>query len=117
MGAEAGSIGILTTYLAEVRGFSSGAAKLGLVVFLIAVAAGRLIVGYAVKPKQILSSALGTVKIAIPLGGIVPPLIMSLIASKISLQASLAVFPVSFLLGFLLVLALVTTTHKQVEAS
>lgn len=169
VGAEAGSIGILTTYLAEVRGFSPVATKLGLVVFLIAVAAGRLIVGYAVKPKQILSSALalfglavpssalfyfvelgsytyiaailagltlsallplvltyagllyeemagtvlGTIKIAIPLGGIVPPLIMSLIASKVSLQASLAVFPISFLLGFLLVLALATSTTKR----
>jgi len=171
VGAEAGSIGIITTYLAEVRGFPPAAAKLGLVVFLVAVAAGRLIVGFAVRPKQILGftlalfglavpssavfyfvdlgsytymaamlmgltlsallplvltfvgllyeemagTALGAVKIAIPLGGIVPLLIMSLIASKISLQASLIVFPISFLLGFLLVLAITSTVAKRSE--
>jgi len=171
VGAEAGSIGIISTYLAEVRGFPPTLAQLGLVVFLVAVAAGRLIVGFAVKPKQILGftlalfglavpssavfyfvdlgsytyvaamlmgltlsallplvltftgllyeemagTALGAVKIAIPLGGIVPLLIMSLIASKISLQASLIVFPISFLLGFLLVLAITSTVAKRNE--
>ncbi len=171
VGAEAGSIGIISTYLAEVRGFPPTLAQLGLVVFLVAVAAGRLIVGFAVKPKQILGftlalfglavpssavfyfvdlgiytyiaafvagltlsallplvltftgllyeemagTALGAVKIAIPLGGIVPLLIMSLIASKISLQASLIVFPISFLLGFLLVLAITSTVAKRGE--
>jgi predicted MFS family arabinose efflux permease len=171
VGAEAGSIGIISTYLAEVRGFPPAAAKLGLVVFLVAVAAGRLIVGFAVRPTQILGftlalfglavpssalfyfvelgsytymaamllgltlsallplvltfagllyeemagTALGAVKIAIPLGGIVPLLIMSLIASRISLQASLVIFPISFLLGFLLVLAIASTVAKRSE--
>ena len=171
VGAEAGSIGIISTYLAEVRGFPPTLAQLGLVFFLVAVAAGRLIVGFAVRPKQILGftlalfglavptsavfyfvdlgsytymaailmgltlsallplvltftgllyeemagTALGAVKIAIPLGGIVPLLIMSLIASKISLQASLIVFPISFLLGFLLVLAITSTVAKRRE--
>ena len=40
---------------------------------------------------------------------------MSLIASKISLQASLIVFPISFLLGFLLVLAIATSVAKRGE--
>jgi MFS family permease len=171
VGAEAGSIGIISTYLAEVRGFPPTLAQLGLVFFLVAVAAGRLIVGFAVRPKQILGftlalfglavptsavfyfvdlgsytymaailmgltlsallplvltftgllyeemagTALGAVKIAIPLGGIVPLLIMSLIASRISLQASLIVFPISFLLGFLLVLAITSTVAKRRE--
>ena len=171
VGAEAGSIGIISTYLAEVRGFPPTLAQLGLVVFLVAVAAGRLIVGFAVRPKQILGftlalfglavpssavfyfvdlgiytyiaafvagltlsallplvltfagllyeemagTALGAVKIAIPIGGIVPLLIMSLIASKISLQASLIVFPISFLLGFLLVLTITSTVAKRSE--
>ncbi|MCU0502672.1 MAG: MFS transporter [Anaerolineae bacterium] len=173
VGAEAGSIGIISTYLAEVRGFPPTLAQLGLVVFLVAVAAGRLMVGFAVRPKQILGftlalfglaapssavfyfvdlgsylytylaaflagltlsallplvltfagllyeemagTALGAVKIAIPLGGIVPLLIMSLIASKVSLQASLIVFPISFLLGFLSVLAIASTVAKRRE--
>ncbi len=66
VGAEAGSIGIISTYLAEVRGFPPTLAQLGLVVFLVAVAAGRLIVGFAVRPKQILGFTLALFGLAVP---------------------------------------------------
>jgi FHS family glucose/mannose:H+ symporter-like MFS transporter len=160
VGVEVGSVGILSTFLAEVRGFGATAAKLGLVVFLGGMAAGRLVIGFLVTLKQVLryitallglavpcfavlffvdlgvfsyvpaflagmtlsallplvltfagslykemsGTVLGTIKVAIPLGGIVTPLVMSLLASNVSLQASLAVFPLSLLAGFLLLL-------------
>ncbi|MCX6029323.1 MAG: MFS transporter [Chloroflexi bacterium] len=160
VGVEMGSIGILSTFLAEVRGFGATAAKLGLVVFLGGMAAGRLVIGFLVTLKQVLryitallglavpcfavfffvdlgvfsyiaaflagmtlsallplvltfagslykemsGTVLGTIKVAIPLGGIVTPLALSLLAGGLSLQASLAVFPLSFLAGFLILL-------------
>ena len=54
--------------------------------------------------KEMSGTVLGTIKIAIPVGGIVTPFVISLIAGGISLQAALVVFPLSFLLGFLLLL-------------
>ena len=53
-GLRLGTIGILSTFLAEARGFEPTAAKLGLVVLLAGMAAGRLIIGFLVKPKHVL---------------------------------------------------------------
>ena len=54
VGVEAGSMGILPTFLAEVRGYGDTAAKLGLVAFLAGIAAGRLVIGFIVKLKAVL---------------------------------------------------------------
>jgi FHS family glucose/mannose:H+ symporter-like MFS transporter len=159
VGVETGSIGILSTYLAEVRGFETTAAKLGLVVFLGGMAAGRLIIGFLAELKQVLrwvlalfglavpctillyfvdlgsltyvaaflagitvsallplmltfagslykemsGTVLGTIKIAIPLGGILTPFVLSVIAVSLSLQAAMVIFPLSLLAGSLIV--------------
>jgi fucose permease len=52
-------------------------------------------------------TVLGTIKVAIPLGGIIIPFVMALIAGNISTQASLIIFPLSLLIGLLLVLRVV----------
>ncbi|HJS30177.1 MAG TPA: MFS transporter, partial [Anaerolineales bacterium] len=49
-------------------------------------------------------TVMGTIKIAIPLGGIVIPFVMSLVSSSLSFQASLLVFPIALLLGLILIL-------------
>ncbi len=159
VGVEMGTIGILSTFLAEVRGYEPTAAKLGLVVLLAGMAAGRLIIGFLVKLKHVLrylmalfglalpcftilyfvdlgrftyivaflagmtlsallplilthagltfrdmtGIVLGTIKIAIPIGGIVVPLLLSALTNTMSFAASLVVFPVSLLLGFLVI--------------
>jgi predicted MFS family arabinose efflux permease len=48
-------------------------------------------------------TVMGTIKIAIPLGGIVIPFVMSLVSSKLSFQTSLLVFPIALLLGLILI--------------
>jgi MFS family permease len=158
VGVETGMTGILTTYLAETRGFGTTAAKLGLVAFLAGIAAGRLVIGFIVKLKHVLryialllalaipcftvlcfaelghwvylvaflagitlsalfpliltfagiiykemaGTVLGTLKVGIPLGGIIIPFVMALIAGKASTQASLVIFPLSLLIALLL---------------
>ena len=160
IGVEVGTIGILTTYLMELREFTQVTSKVGLIVFLIGIASGRMFVGLFSRREQIISylltlfalsfvffsifyfvslgqwsylfiylagvatsallplvltlggllypeiagTVLGTIKIAIAIGGILTPFVMSLIAQSASFQISLLVFPVSFLLGFLLLL-------------
>jgi MFS family permease len=49
-------------------------------------------------------TVMGTIKIAIPLGGIIIPFLMSLVSNYASFQISLAVLPVSLLFGLALVL-------------
>lgn len=160
VGVEVGSIGIFSTFLADVRGFETTAAKLGLVILLSGMAAGRLIIGFLVKLTHVLrytlalfglavpcftvlffvdlgsftyiaafvagmtlsallpliltyagslykemsGTVLGTIKVGIPLGGIITPFIMSLIAGSLSVQASLVIFPLSFVVGYLVLL-------------
>ena len=50
--------------------------------------------------RNIAGTVLGTIKVAIPVGGIVLPFLMSIIARNYSLQAALLIFPLAFLLGF-----------------
>jgi predicted MFS family arabinose efflux permease len=52
-GVEIGSIGILTTFLTELRGFSLVTSKIGLIVFLGGIASGRLFVGFFTQKEQI----------------------------------------------------------------
>lgn len=46
VGVELGTIGIMTTFLTELRGFSQVTSKVGLMVFLIGMASGRLLLGF-----------------------------------------------------------------------
>jgi MFS family permease len=159
VGIEAGSIGILTTYLMDMRGFTQITSKLGLVIFLIGMALGRLLVGYfspqekiyrvmlgllgasvivygglyfldlgdftygavffaglslsAILPliltqaglvyKEMAGTVLGSIKVAIPIGGILIPFLMSTLIRITSFGISLILFPLSALLAFLLI--------------
>jgi fucose permease len=53
VGVEVGSIGILTTFLVELRGFSLVTSKVGLIVFLSGMAAGRLFLGFFTHKGQL----------------------------------------------------------------
>jgi predicted MFS family arabinose efflux permease len=159
VGVEAGSIGILTTYLMEMRDFTQITSKFGLVVFLLGMALGRIFVGYlspqdkinrvlltllgcsvivfsglyfidlrlfsygaiflaglslsAVLPliltqagllyKEMAGTVLGSIKVAIPIGGILVPFLMSTLIRLSSFEVSLILFPLSVLLAFLLI--------------
>lgn len=163
VGIEAGTIGILTTTLAELHGFTQNAAQIGLVVFLAGIASGRLVVGFLTKNRQIARNLLalfglsflffaalffsepgslvfvpiylagaalsailpliitlagllyqdiagtvmGAIKVAIPVGGIIIPFLMSQVARYASLQLSLLLFPLSALVGFLMLFWLI----------
>ena len=159
MGVEAGTIGILTTYLMDLRDFTHLTSKLGLIVFLVGMALGRLIMGF-ISPREkinqillalfgasivvysalyfidlsvitysviflaglsistllplmltqagllyteIAGTVLGSIKVAIPLGGILIPFLMSTLVRYSSFGAALIVLPLSFLLAFVLI--------------
>jgi fucose permease len=157
VGVEIGAIGILATYLAELRGFTLTTSKLGLVVFLLGMATGRLLIGFLIRRGQLpgyiialfaasaamfavlvglnlgpltwpalylaglgmsallplmltlagLShpdspgAAMGALKVAIPIGGVLVPFVMALLAANASFALSLAVFPLALLGGLL----------------
>lgn len=173
MGGEAGTIGILTTYLMDLRDFSQITSKLGLVVFLVGMALGRLIMGYfsprekitqvvlalfgasvvvysilyfidlnyltygviflaglslsAILPliltqagllyKEMAGTVLGSIKVAIPIGGILIPFLMSTLVRQSNFETSLIIFPLSFLLGFILIFLTSHSTSRQSPAS
>jgi len=156
VGVEIGSINILTTFLGQLRGFSETASKVGLIVLLVGIAAGRLLVGLLTHKKRLAASllgllglsgiffgglfflpldnwlypaiflaglslsailpliitlagllypgmagtALGVIKTALPIGGILLPFLMSLVAEYGSFQLSLLLFPLACLLAF-----------------
>lgn len=156
VGVEIGSINILTTFLGQLRGFSETASKMGLIVLLVGIAAGRLLVGLLTHKKRLATSllsllglsgfffaglfflplddwlypaiflaglslsailpliitlagllypgmagtALGVIKTALPIGGILLPFLMSLVAEYGSFQLSLLLFPLACLLAF-----------------
>ncbi len=158
IGVEAGSIGILTSYLVDLRGFSESSAQVALIVFLVGMAIGRLVVGNFSKDSQIVrtiltlfgasfmiytllyfadigqasyvlvllaglsmsalfplilalagmlyptmtGTVLGAIKVALPLGGIILPFLMSMISSRASFQMALIIFPLAFFLGFVI---------------
>ena len=158
IGVEAGSIGILTSYLVDLRGFTSSGAQVALILFLVGMAIGRLLVGYFSKDTQIVRTILilfgasfmiytllyfadigqasyllvllaglsmsamfplilalagmlyptmtgtvmGAIKVALPLGGIILPFLMSMITQRTSFQMSLIIFPLAFFLGFVI---------------
>jgi len=162
VGVETGFIGVLTTFLMELRGFDQVTSKIGLLAFLFGIVTGRLLVGFLTAQQRIprvilgliglavvvystlfaldlgnfvyiliyvagfslsallpmmLSTAgllyremsgtvLGLVKIAIPLGSIILPLAMGLVANHSSFQSSLFVFPIAFTIAFLLMVSI-----------
>ena len=161
VGVETGFIGILTTFLMELRGFTQVTSKVGLLVFLGGVVTGRLLVGVlasrrhiprvilglmglavasfgvlvtadmgdfiylpiyvagfslsALLPlmlsvaglmyREVSGTVLGLVKIAIPIGSIILPLIVGIVANNSSFAVALYLYPAAFLIAFLLMLA------------
>jgi len=162
VGIELSIVGVLTTFLMELRGFTQVTSKLGLVVFLAGVGFGRLILGFITKKQHLsvliafffgsvtlLSSllffvvsanlaiyafifftgavisvifpfiltiaglkypessgtVLGIVKLGIPAGGILVPLLISLVSRYSSFEASLAMLPLTGACGLFLILA------------
>ena len=172
VGIEAGTIGILTTYLMDLRAFTQVTSKVGLVIFLLGMALGRVIIGiFAPQDKinQILltlfgtsviiysilfffdlqfltygviflaglsisallplmlakagliynemaGTVLGSIKVAIPIGGILIPFAMSNLVKYWSFSLSLIIFPLSLLLAFILIY-LTTSTKAKVSES
>lgn len=156
VGVELGTIGILTTYLMEMQGFTQTTSKVGLITFLSGIAIGRIVVGFISRKGQISNyilvlfglatiffaflfivdlgqwsymsiflaglgisallplmitlagivypqmagTVIGSIKVAIPVGGIMIPLLMSLVTGLASFQVSLLIFPLSLLLAF-----------------
>lgn len=159
VGMEAGSIGILTTYLMDMREFTQVTSKMGLIIFLSGMAIGRLTFGYltprdkitqillilygssvlvysglyfldldnftygaiflaglstsALLPlmltqasllyPEIAGTVMGSIKVAIPLGGIMVPFLMSVLVNYFGFEFSLIIFPLSALLAFILI--------------
>lgn len=54
VGVELGTLGILTTYLMQLRQFTQFTSKIGLIVFLAGVATGRLVIGLLTREEKIL---------------------------------------------------------------
>jgi fucose permease len=54
--------------------------------------------------EEIAGTALGLIKVAAGLGGILLPLLMSLVAKSVSFQASLLLYPLALVLAFLILL-------------
>ncbi len=160
-GIELGLTGLLTAFLMELRGYDQVASKIGLVLFLAGVAAGRVVLGFvsgraslqgmvtalfaaaaacssvllfvrlpfaatalmlvlmgmAVSSlfpllitmagrlyKNISGTALGIVKLGVPIGGIVIPFALSMVTRASSFQLSLGIFPVLSATGLILLL-------------
>lgn len=168
VGVELGTTGIVTTYLMELQGFTQETSKIGLVTFLVGMAAGRLVIGFLVRSDQAVRyilllfglatvfftlmvtlplgqwsyitimlaglsmSALvpliitvagqsypemtgtvtGSIKVAMPIGGIIIPFVMSLVSKAASFQASLLVFPLALLVAFVLLRQAVRRTPE-----
>ena len=53
-------------------------------------------------PDRFVAVVTGSIKVAIPIGGILIPFLMSIVSQAASLQAALLVFPLSLLLAFVL---------------
>jgi predicted MFS family arabinose efflux permease len=160
-GIELGLTGLLTGFLLELRGYDQVASKIGLVLFLAGVAAGRVVLGFvsgraslqgmvtalfaaaAVCSSVLLfvrlpfaatafmlvlmgmsvsslfpllitmagrlyrdmsGTALGIVKLGVPIGGIVIPFALSMATRAWSFQLSLGIFPVLGVTGLVILL-------------
>ena len=160
VGFELGNIGILTTFLMELRGFDQVTSKIVLVLFISGTAAGRLIVGIFTKNEQIFKTilllfglstivtscvyfinagqfiyvlvflsgvtvsalvpliiaitgltykhisgtAMGVIKLAMPIGGVLIPFVHSMLTKYFSLKISFVLFPVIMAVSFIILL-------------
>lgn len=66
VGAEACSIGIMTTFLVELRGFSTGQAQLALIAYTGSMGAGRLLVGLLVRSGRVMAWTIGLFTAGVP---------------------------------------------------
>lgn len=66
VGVELGSIGVLATFLIELRGFTHVTSKIALVVFLLGMALGRLLVGLLMRRGNPTHAAIGFFVLSIP---------------------------------------------------
>ncbi len=158
IGVGGGTIGLLTSYLMELRNYTQVTSKIGLIVFLAGLAIGRVISGFFTKKNRIVplavvffalssvglavlyfarfsqvltypiialtglsiapllpmmislagliyrdtaGTAMGVVKVALPLGGIVVPFLLSVVTDTISFEVSLIVFPAVATIGLI----------------
>jgi hypothetical protein len=126
VGIELSLIGIITTLLMEFYGFDQITSKLGLVAFLAGIAAAMafillvvsgatisvifplIIVLAGLKYLEMSGMVMGIIKLGIPVGGIVVPLMLSLFVQAASFKASLVLFPAIGIAGFILAL-----THRK----
>ena len=67
IGLGGGTIGLITSYLMEIRGFTQVTSKVGLMLFLSGLAIGRLITGSLIKPGQIVKLISGLFGVAVAL--------------------------------------------------
>lgn len=88
VGVETGTVGILTTYLMGLRGFNQITSKIGLLVFLGGIAAGRIIIG-AFAPKN---------KIMYTLFGLLAAGVLAF-SIMYYMDAGWWIFPITFLAG------------------
>jgi MFS family permease len=157
VGIESGLMGLLASFLIQLRGYDLVASKIGLVLLLSGVAAGRIVLGLlsgrvritalllalnaaacavscalffarlppaatsvllvlmgmavsALLPllitlagmlyREMPGTALGVVKLGIPVGGIVVPFVISILSRFWSFQAAVGVFPLLAAVGF-----------------
>lgn len=84
VGVELGSMGILTTFLMELRGFTQVTSKVALVVFMLGMALGRLLVGLLMRRGSLTRATIALFVLSIPtffalyfipLGGLAYPVI------------------------------------------
>jgi predicted MFS family arabinose efflux permease len=173
VGIEGGTIGILTSFLMDLRDFNQVTSKIGLVIFLSGMALGRIVIGIfapqerlnqvlqtmfglsviiygamfmvdlsnltyllvflaglsisALLPlmlakagliyQDMAGTVLGSIKVAIPIGGILLPFFLSLLVRNFSFSTSLLLFPVVLLIAFLLVLRIGRSGSEPIEKS
>ena len=169
VGLETSIIGILTSFLMDIRGFTQITSKIGLIIFISGIASGRLLIGYISKKFKLLpilmvflisgsfiflvlffmdigsfayfiiylsgfsisvllpilititgliypdmsGTALGLIKMGIPVGGIVIPLIISILTKYWNFRQSLIIFPIIWIIGF----SLIFLNYKSLKKS
>jgi fucose permease len=160
VGYELGNIGIMTTFLMELRGFDQVTSKIALVLFISGTAVGRLITGVFIRNEQVLKiiillfglstiviscvyfidagpfiyilvffsgltvsalvpliialtglnykdisgTAMGVIKLAMPIGGVLIPFVHSMLVKFFSLKISFVLFPVIMAVSFIILL-------------
>ncbi len=170
VGIELATMGILTTYLMDLRDFDQTTSKLGLVTFLSGIACGRLFLGFIVRKSRLINTimvlfglvalsnaalyfvrvgngatygalfltglaisvllpliislagirygaskgmVMGVVKLGIPAGGILVPLLFSMLSRYASFEVALLLFPAIGLCG----LGLLMVSRKALQPS